>query len=697
MSERVLVTGAAGFLGSHVTARLLERGATVLALDVAHDQGRLPDHPHLQRITGSVTDPATVDAATSSVDRIVHLAAIADVRAYSDRTLDVLETNLFGTRLVLRAAARARVPVLLASSSEAYGKHGDPLAEDGDTLLGPTTTARWSYAVSKIAGEHYAWALARAEGLEVAAVRYFNVYGPTLDAPGKGRVLSKFLGAIQAGEPLRLVDGGHAVRSFTWIDDAADATVALALALGTRPDLTGRVFNVARDEPVTIAQLAALVCRLAGHDAGVVEVDGAVEFGAGFEEIPHRRPDPHALQEAIGWRAATPLEVGIARVLEHWGLAATEPEAASPPPPIPVVRPVFDEDDALMGALRDVLASGQASNDGPHAHALETEAAAFLGVEPTEVVTVQSGAAGLLAGLLALGRTGTAILPSWTYVATLNAVELAGLTPVLCDIDPDTWTLSLDHLGELLAAHDDVGVVVPVSVYGVPPDLSAVRTLAAAHGAAVLHDAAHAFGTTVHGAAMAPGADVTVYSLHATKVLPATEGGLVVAAADVAARVRAVRTHGLDRTRPLTDARVGFNGKMDELSAAVARHGLARLDGILARRKVAAQRIEGALHDAGWTLQRVPAGVVRNHTNLVARVPDGTQAGTVADHLKARGIGSRRYFDPPLHRLVRLAPQPALPHTEALAHDHLCLPLHSRMADDVLDRIVEAIASMGAA
>ncbi|MCB9663511.1 MAG: DegT/DnrJ/EryC1/StrS family aminotransferase [Alphaproteobacteria bacterium] len=684
----VLVTGGAGFVGSHVTAELVARGHAVVVLDSHLDQGRLdPTLPGVERVQGSVLDAPLLAALAARCDRIVHLGAIAGVHHYLERPVDVLDVNLLGTRTVLLTAHARGIPVLIASTSEAYGKNPATLREDGDTWLGPTTNARWCYAVSKLAGEHYAWGLA-AQGLTVAATRYFNVYGPTLDAPGTGRVLSQFLGALQRGEPLRLVDGGHAVRCFCWVDDAVRATVDLALALEPGSAVSGRVFNIGNPEPVTMRRLAEIVVALADHAPGVEDVPGEVFFGHGFEDIPHRVPDVGAIAEALGVRPRVDLVEGVRRTLAHWGMLSPTPRAL-PRDPVPVVRPYYDADARLLDRFRGSLERGWTTNAGPQVQALEAECEAWLGVD--RVVSVASGAAGLELALRALGRQGKAILPSFTYIATLNAVELAGLEPVFCDIDPSTWTMSTDHLARLLATHDDVAVVLPVCVYGVPPDLEGVAALTAPRGIDVVYDAAHALGTTTHGRRDTL-ATVTVYSLHATKLIPAIEGGLVVCAdAALADAVAVRRAHGL--TPDPLDAVVGQNAKLDELSAATARHALAHADEILARRAAYAGRLDEALRTAGFTLQHVPGGVVPNRVNHCARAPiDLATAGAVLD---GHGVGWRRYFHPPLHLLRRVAPQPALPVTEAVHADLMCLPLHSRMTEATLARLEAAYADVG--
>lgn len=685
----VLVTGAAGFVGSALTGWLLAKGHAVVALDLDFGADRLPQDPRLERVVGDVRDAALVDALVARCARVAHLGAIAGVHHYLARTFDVLDVNILGTRTVLEAAARHGRPTLLASTSETYGKSGATLEEHGDSVLGPSTNARWCYAVSKLAAEHYAWAHARA-GLPVTAVRYFNVYGPLLDAPGEGRVLAQFLGRLRAGRPLALVDGGHAVRCFCYVDDAVEATGRMLLALAPDSPLVGRPFNVGRPEPVTMRRLAELVVGLSGHAPGVEDVSGMDFFGRGFEDIEHRVPDTSDLEVTLGWHAATDLVTGLTRVLAHHGLLADAPNLP-PTEPVPVIRPVYDADEALLDRYRAALRAGRTTNAGPEVTALEHEAGAWLGVDG--LLAVGSGADGLELAVRGLGARGRAILPSFTYVSTLNAAELVGLEPLFCDIDPHTWTMDPEHLAELLATHDDVGVVLAVNVFGVSPALDPITAVTRAYGVPLVLDAAHAIGTEAGGLRYDPRPDVTVWSLHATKVLPATEGGLV-ACRDpaVGARVAQLRTHGL-APDPL-DSEPGRNAKMDELAAATARHGLARLEGILSRRRGYDARLRAALQAAGWTVQAVPAGLRTNGQNLAARPPGGHReaaARVLADH----GVASRRYFHPALHHLRRFHGRFHLPVTDAVVEDLLNLPLHSRMSEADLARIEVAVRATG--
>ena len=639
-------------------------------------------------VTGDVRDEALLALAVSDATAVVHLAAVVGVDAYLSQPDEVLDVNILGTRAVLRACEARGVPVIFASSSEVYGRGGASLREDADCVYGPASMQRWCYATSKRAAEHYVFA-AVARGLRAVVVRFFNVYGAQLDPVGRERVVSRFVRALQRGEPLPLLDDGSEVRAFCHVDDAAEAVLRLVkAALAGDPGVCGRAFNIGRDEPVTIAALAERFLRLASRGNGVRLETAAAHHGEGFDAVAWRSPDLSAIERATGWRAKISLDEGVRRVLDAHGLGA--PQRDVPPqeePRIPYVRPHFDADAALVATMRRSLDRGVVTNEGPEVCAFETECAAWLS-SPLAIAT-GSGTAALTLAALALGLRGPVVMPSFTYVATEAAMRLAGATPLYCDITRDRWTLDPDALEALLAARPDARAVVAVNVYGVPPDLGRIAELCRRAGVPLIYDDAHGFGTEVGGRRYTDEATVTAYSLHATKVMPAVEGGLAITSDPALAReMRRLRRHGIADDVVATTP--GLNGRLDELRAAVGRHVLRRLEGALARRRAYAHQLRSRLALAGalFETQRAPDEVVSNQQNLAVLTRD---AIAVAAHFDALGVGTRRYFYPALHTLPGAVATQPLPVTERVASSVLCLPLHSRMDARVLARIEGAI------
>ncbi len=365
------------------------------------------------------------------------------------------------------------------------------------------------------------------------------------------------------------------------------------------------------------------------------------------------------------------------------------------PPMVPWINPHFAPDNELMSALRKILRSGRVTNNGPMVAAFESAAAKFLGVE--EVIAVSNGSDALLLSAYALGGKGRAILPSFTFMATLSAVVHNGLIPVFCDVEPDRWTMSPRHLETLLRKTKDVALIVPVNSFGVPPDLPSILSLASSAGAKVLYDDAHGFGSKISGFARCPGVAVRIISLHATKVLPAVEGGLIICEdRTLAKRIRQLRSHGL--AVPLEKSLPGFNARMDELRAAVGLHSLRGFRQTMTRRRRYAQRLRAYIEDhfrGVFINQQIPPEVESNYTNLAIRIPAAEKIGidAVIAQFQKSGVETRRYFYPALHQFecFRERRPTALPVTERLALSLFCLPLHSLMKEKDLRRIESAL------
>lgn len=305
----MLVTGGAGFIGSHLTALLLDQGHAVTVLDdlstgqAAHLERHAGD-PRLTVQVGSVNDAGLVDALVASADRVYHLAAVVGVRLAIQQAVRSIDTNVRGTSLVLAAAARQRTPVFLASSSEVYGTafHA-PHREDDVLSLGPTANPRWSYACSKMMDECLAFAFHREAGLPVVVGRLFNTTGPGQVGHYGMVVPSLALQAVQ-GRALTVHGDGSQTRCFCHVRD----TVRAIAGLMDEPGSAGQVFNIGSTREVSIADLARLIQRAAGSTGAIEWVPHAAAYGVPFEDMRRRVPDTRKIESHIGWRPTFTLE-----------------------------------------------------------------------------------------------------------------------------------------------------------------------------------------------------------------------------------------------------------------------------------------------------------------------------------------------------------------------------------------------------
>lgn len=313
---KVLVTGGAGFIGSHLVERLLADGASVTALDdLSTGSGENlegpADHPRFEFHRGSVRDGELVERLVDATDVTVHLAAAVGVRLIVERPVHTIETNVRGTEVVLRAAAREGKPVLLASTSEVYGKGPRvPFVEDDDLILGPTTHSRWSYACSKALDEWLALAYARERDLPVTIARLFNTVGPR-QTGRYGMVLPTFASQAIVGEPITVYGTGEQSRCFIHVRDTVEALVRLLGSDGAR----GEVFNVGSDREVTINRLAEMVRDQVGSASPIVHVAYEDAYAEGFEDMMRRVPDVSKLERTTGFRRSASLEDIVADVI----------------------------------------------------------------------------------------------------------------------------------------------------------------------------------------------------------------------------------------------------------------------------------------------------------------------------------------------------------------------------------------------
>jgi UDP-glucose 4-epimerase len=314
---KALITGGAGFIGSHLAEALLAGGADVVVLDNLSTGRRenldaVSGHPRLTLVEGSVTDEALVGKLMAEVDVVYHLAAAVGVRLILERPVETIETNIVGAEVVLRTAAALHRPrVLLASTSEVYGKNDRvPLGEDDDRILGATTKSRWSYACSKAIDEFLGLAYHRERGLPVSIVRYFNTVGPR-QTGRYGMVVPRFVRQALDGAPITVYGDGTQSRAFTDVEDAVRGTIAVAES----PQTVGEVFNVGTPHEVTIGALAERVRALAGSASPIVLVSYEEAYQPGFEDLRRRVPDIGKISRVVGYRPQISLDETIGRVI----------------------------------------------------------------------------------------------------------------------------------------------------------------------------------------------------------------------------------------------------------------------------------------------------------------------------------------------------------------------------------------------
>ncbi|GHD96093.1 NAD-dependent epimerase/dehydratase family protein [Streptomyces naganishii] len=335
-SSRYLVTGGAGFIGSHLVDALLANGHSVVVLDDLttgrqDNLARARTNPHFQFCRGSVLDAQLVDELVKNCDTVVHLAAAVGVKLIVEQPLRSFVTNTKGTETVIEAALRQDRRILIASTSEIYGKNSSgPLKETSDRVLGSPCVARWSYSTAKAVDEILACLYHQERGLKSTVVRFFNTVGPR-QSPAYGMVIPRFAQQAVRGEPLTVHATGGQRRCFLHV---ADAVAALLLLLDD-PKAVGETFNIGGEEEVTVRALADRVIAQAGSTSRVEHVSYAEAYGPGFEDMERRVPDTTKLHLLTGWRPRHTLADVIADALTDARAAsvAHDPSARVPGAP----------------------------------------------------------------------------------------------------------------------------------------------------------------------------------------------------------------------------------------------------------------------------------------------------------------------------------------------------------------------------
>lgn len=314
-----LITGGAGFIGSHLSERLLENGQEVTIIDnlstgrfenIAH----LTGNPRFHYAIEDIRHAAVMDRLVSQCDVIYHLAAAVGVFSIVHSPIDTLEVNVGGTEIMLQTAKRYRRRVLIASTSEVYGKGVKvPFSEDDDRILGPTTKSRWSYAASKELDEFLALAYHKSAGLPVTIFRLFNTVGPR-QVGNYGMVVPRFVRWALNGEPIQIYGDGQQSRCFGNVFDVVSAICAL----GSRDDVLGEVYNIGSNQEVTILELAHKVKERTGSSSEIVKIPYEQAYEVGFEDMRRRVPDVRKIKAAVGWTPVTPLETTIDQIIAYF-------------------------------------------------------------------------------------------------------------------------------------------------------------------------------------------------------------------------------------------------------------------------------------------------------------------------------------------------------------------------------------------
>jgi UDP-glucose 4-epimerase len=314
---RILVTGGAGFIGSHLSERLISDGHEVVVLDSVStgkfsNLNRILDSSSLQVVQGSILDTNILNPLIKNVDYVFHLAAAVGVFNIVNNPLASLLTNIRGTENVLEAAHNSNKPVLLTSSSEVYGKNiSDSLKESDDRIVGSPVTLRWSYSEAKAIDESLAYAYHIEKQLEVRIIRFFNTVGPR-QLGAYGMVVPRFVKAALANEPITIYGDGNQTRCFAHVFDVIDAVIAIAFAENT----VGKVINIGNNFEISINDLAKKIINETGSKSEVVYVPYSEAYGDGFEDMERRVPNIDLINQLVGWKPQRDLSTMISDISE---------------------------------------------------------------------------------------------------------------------------------------------------------------------------------------------------------------------------------------------------------------------------------------------------------------------------------------------------------------------------------------------
>nr|WP_309101230.1 NAD-dependent epimerase/dehydratase family protein [Fredinandcohnia onubensis] len=313
---KILVTGGAGFIGSHLVERLLEKGHDVTCLDdlstgMKSFLSHVMNHPKFKFVNGSGLDRSLLKELIENCETVFHLAAVLGVKNTVENPLKVIEGNIDVTRNILELAFPRMVKVIFSSTSEVYGKNELlPFSEESSRVLGPTTTHRWCYATAKALDEHMCFAYAE-KGLPVTVVRYFNSYGPRATSTQYGGVVPKFIRAALKGEPITVYGDGRQTRCFTYIDDTVKGTL-----LSMDAKFNNQVFNIGSNQLISINELAEKVKELTQSSSPIVHISYDQAYGTGYEDTLNRTPDLTKARKLLGYVPTVSFDEGLVRTID---------------------------------------------------------------------------------------------------------------------------------------------------------------------------------------------------------------------------------------------------------------------------------------------------------------------------------------------------------------------------------------------
>ncbi len=319
MVKKILVTGGAGFIGSYLSEKLLDKGEEVFVIDDL-STGSLKNIKHLINnknfhfTKGTILDVKAIEKLVKKVNQIYHLAAAVGVKTIIDKPLDSFILNIRGTEIILDAALKYKVPVLLASTSEIYGKNNNlPFTEDSDRVYGSAYHNRWGYAMSKGVDEFLALAYYRERGLPTVIARLFNVIGPRQTGV-YGMVVPRFIQQALADSPITIYGNGEQTRCFACVCDITDALIKLM----NHPKAVGHIFNLGSDEEITINALAQKIKSMTDSRSKITFIPYAKIYGHDFDDMARRKPDLSKIKKIIGYQAGVNLEQSLLKIIKYY-------------------------------------------------------------------------------------------------------------------------------------------------------------------------------------------------------------------------------------------------------------------------------------------------------------------------------------------------------------------------------------------